>query len=143
MSESQPLVSVIIPAYHAAPYIAEAIDSVLGQTYQHIEIIVVHRDSGDGTDAVLKPYLSKKAILYIEQEGKGLSNARNLGIRRAHGEFIALLDADDIFLPEKIEKQVGYFEKHPHCDVCYSGAWHFMDGKPDMLLKLNYTYYSG
>ena len=117
MSKENPLVSVIIPAYNVAPYVAAAIDSVLAQTYQPIEIIVVEGNSKDGTRAVLEPYIEKKLITYLHQEGKGLSNARNIGIRQAKGEFVALLDADDIFLPEKIEKQVGYLIAHPDCDV--------------------------
>ncbi len=142
-SEGKPLVSIIIPAYNAAHYIAQAIDSALTQTYTNIEIIVAHRDSGDGTMAILEPYIAKKTIIYLAQDGKGLSNARNVAIRHARGEFITLLDADDIFLPERVAKQVEYFLAHPKCDVCYAPSWYFTDSKPKDLLKLNYAYYSG
>lgn len=143
MSESQPLVSVIIPAYNAAPYIAQAIDSVLAQTYPHIEILVAYRQSSDGTETVLQPYIATQKIICLTQEGRGLSNARNVAIRQARGEYIALLDADDLFLPERIVAQVEYFRTHPNCDVCYVDAWHFMHEQPEALLKLNYVYYSG
>jgi glycosyltransferase involved in cell wall biosynthesis len=143
MATEQPLVSVVIPAYNVGPYIAQAIDSVLAQTYTHTEIIVVAGKSTDNTLLALEPYINKKLIAYIEQPGRGLSNARNLGIRAAHGEFIALLDADDIFLPHKLEQQVGYLMTHPDCDVCYCDIWHFRNDAPEKLLKLNYIYYSG
>lgn len=139
----QPLVSVVIPAYNAAAYIAEAIDSVLAQIYKNIEIIVVEGDSTDGTKSVLNPYIEKKLITYMRQDGKGLANARNNAIRASHGDFIALLDADDVALPEKIEKQVGYLQSHPTCDICYCDFWYFNHAAPEKMLKLNYHYYSG
>jgi glycosyltransferase involved in cell wall biosynthesis len=139
----RPLVSVIIPAYNAGPYVAETIDSALAQTYKNIEIIVVEKDSADNTHEVLEPYIKKKLITYIHQDGKGLSNARNIAIKHSRGEFIALLDADDFFLPQKIEKQVAYLLQHPECDVCYCDFLQFYHGAPEKTLRLNYTYYSG
>jgi glycosyltransferase involved in cell wall biosynthesis len=123
----QPLVSIIIPAYNVAPYVGQAIDSALAQTYKNIEIIVVDDGSKDGTRSVLEPYIAKKLITYIYQNNKGLAAARNTGIKNSHGEFIALLDSDDLFLPEKIEKQVGYL----------------VADTPGILLNLKETYYSG
>ena len=137
------LVSVIIPAYNAAPYISEAIESVIAQTYPAVEIIVVDDGSTDATKDTVHAYWKEGKIIYIYQENKGLSAARNAGIRAAQGEYIALLDSDDIFLPSKIERQVAYLESHSACDICYCDIYHFYDHEPDRLLKLQYSYYSG
>ncbi len=137
------LVSIIIPTYNAAAYITDAIDSVLAQTYVNKEIIVVDDGSIDNTREVLSRYLITGKIKYIFQENKGLSGARNTGIKESRGKYIALLDADDFFLPEKIEKQVEYLELHPDCDISYCDLYHFHEDKPEDLLKLHYKYYAG
>lgn len=142
MTEKQ-LVSIIIPSYNAAGYIKEAVDSALAQTYENIEIIVVDDGSTDNTKEILAPYIKKRQIKYFYQKNQGLSAARNVAIKNSKGEYIALLDADDIFLPAKIEKQISYLENNHQCDVCYCGLYHFFDGVPDKLLKLDYRYYSG
>jgi glycosyltransferase involved in cell wall biosynthesis len=142
-SEDKPLVSVIIPAYNAGRYIKEAVDSALAQTYKNCEVVVVDDGSTDNTRQVLAPYIDAGKIKYIYQENKGLAGARNTGIKNSSGEYITLLDADDIFLPRKIERQVNFLEKHPECDICYCDLYHFYEDKPDQLLKLNYRYYSG
>ncbi len=95
-----PAVSVIIPAYNCSVYLPEAIESVLTQTYTDIEIIVVDDGSTDDTPEVVAPYLDR--IRYIRQSNKGLPAARNTGIRASGGEFVALLDGDDSWLPEKL-----------------------------------------
>lgn len=136
------LVSVIIPAWNAERYVREAVDSALAQTYRPVEVIVVDDGSTDGTKAALEPYIQKKKIHYIHQSNKGLSGARNTGIRVSRGTFIALLDADDVFFPEKIEEQVRHLKEHLDCDVSYCDLFHFWDGEPK-LLKLRYKYYSG
>jgi len=135
--------SVIIPSYNSSAYVRDAVDSALAQTYKDIEVIVVDDGSTDDTKQVLEPYIRGNKIKYIHQANRGLSGARNTGIKAAKGEYIALLDADDIFLPEKIEKQVAHLESHPECDVSYCDLYHFNDGEPNVLLKLNYRYYSG
>ncbi len=102
--DKNPLISVIIPTYNMAEYVGEAIDSVLSQTYKNIEIIIVDDGSKDNTREILKRYNS--CIKYIYQENKGLSAARNTGIRVSKGAFLAFLDADDMWLPEKLECQI-------------------------------------
>lgn len=139
----QPLVSVIIPTYNAASYIREAVDSALAQTYQNFEVIVVDDGSTDNTAEVLAPYIKEKKIIYIHQENKGLPAARNTAIKASHGEFVALLDSDDIFLPNKLERQVSYLMQHPECGVCYCEFTHFYEENPKKLFRLNYKYYSG
>lgn len=101
------LISVIIPTYNSGKFLAEAIDSVLCQSYKDFEIIIVDDGSVDNTKIVIEKYLKLPvSIKYIYQENKGPSGARNRGITEAKGEFIAFLDADDIWLPDKLELQI-------------------------------------
>jgi glycosyltransferase involved in cell wall biosynthesis len=106
-----PLVSVIIPAYNAGPYIAETLDSVLRQTHPHREIIVVDDGSTDDTLHRLEPY--RAAIRYIRQANLGVGAARNAGLRVASGDYIAFLDADDLWRPEKLALQLNVATRHP------------------------------
>ena len=103
------LVSVIIPTYNRGYCLCEAIDSVLAQTYTNIEIIVVDDGSTDSTEEILKKYGPE--IQYLWQENQGVSSARNLGIRAAKGEWIAFLDSDDEWLPNKLERQLEELRK--------------------------------
>lgn len=106
-----PQVSVIVPTYNSAQYISEAIDSVFNQTYEDWEIIVVDDGSTDNTKEVLRKYSSK--IGYFYQENKGPSSARNKGIKSAKGKYIAFLDADDMWMPEKLKLQMDVISKEP------------------------------
>lgn len=116
-----PKVSVIIPTYNRASMIIECIESVFNQIFTDFEIIIVDDGSSDNTEAVLRPYLDR--ITYIRQENKGNAAARNTGIEVAKGEFVAFLDSDDLWLPDKLEKQVRYLEDHPDIDmVCGNGV---------------------
>lgn len=128
---NQPRVSVIIPMYNASKYIAEALDSVIAQTYTNTEIIAINDGSTDGTDAVIKPYLGLNGFKYIEQENKGVSAARNQGLRAAEGELIAFLDSDDQWLPDKLEKQVAFLHTNSEVGLVHRNI-HFMDesGQP-------------
>ena len=137
------LVSLIIPAYNAGRYLNETISSVLAQTYHAIEVIIIDDGSTDDTATVLAQYKNKPRVRVIRQENKGVAAARNTALRVAKGEFIALLDADDIFLPNKIERQVAYLKSHPACDVCYCNILHFYDGEPEKTFQLQQNYYSG
>lgn len=128
--------SVIIPAYNAAPYIRETLDSVFAQTYPFFEVIVINDGSPDTPtlEEVLQPYLSR--ILYIKQENRGLSGARNTGLRAATGSMVALLDADDIWMPDYLKEQTGFLREHPEFDLVYCNARFFgesiYDGKEYM-----------
>ncbi len=141
--KSCPTVSVIIPAYNAVPYVTGAVDSALAQTYAQVEVVVVDDGSTDATAEVLRPYREAGKITYIYQKNAGLSSARNTGIRASRGEYVALLDSDDLFLPEKLLRQVGYLEAHPACGISYCGIAHFYEESPENMLHLDYTYYSG
>jgi len=137
----QPLVSVVIPAYNARLYIRETLDSVLAQTYPNIEVVVVDDGSTDDTPVILKEYL--KRIKVIRQENKGLSSARNAGILAARGELIAFVDADDLWLPQKIEKQVNLFEKDPQLGFAYTGISHFGPGSNRVRPCIRPKFYKG
>jgi glycosyltransferase involved in cell wall biosynthesis len=110
-AEGNPLVSVVIPTYNRANLVTEAIDSVFQQTYAHIEIIVVDDGSTDNTEQVLQLYLPD--IRYIKQLNGGPASARNAAMRVAEGDYIAWLDAVDLFDPDKIKLQVCFMEAHP------------------------------
>jgi glycosyltransferase involved in cell wall biosynthesis len=115
-----PNVSVIIPTYNRASMVIEAVESVLNQTYKDIELIVVDDGSTDNTEDVLRPYFGR--ITYIKQENRGNAAARNMGLKEAKGELIAFNDSDDLWVEDKLEKEVRYLEEHPDVDmVCGNG----------------------
>jgi glycosyltransferase involved in cell wall biosynthesis len=122
-----PLVSVIIPAYRVTPYISETLDSVLGQTFQDFEIIVINDGCPDTErlERVLQPYFPR--IHYMRQANGGPGGARNAGLSAARGEYIAFLDGDDQWLPEYLATQVAYLREHPEVDVVYADAEIFGD----------------
>ena len=105
MTADRAMVSVVIPSYNYGRYVTQAVECALNQTYQPLEVIVVDDGSTDDTRQRLTPYLDR--ISYVYQDNKGLSAARNTGIRHARGEWIALLDADDLWHPRKTEVQLG------------------------------------
>ena len=98
-----PKISVIIPTYQHADFLGDAIDSVLAQTYKDYELIIVDDGSTDGTREIVAAYGNQ--IKYIYQDNRGLSAARNTGILASKGEYIGLLDADDVWLPNKLEME--------------------------------------
>lgn len=126
-SGKAPLVSVITPAYRAAPYIAAALDSVLAQTVTDYEIIVVNDGSPDSEELekALEPYRDR--IVYLRQENQGVSAARNAGIRVARGEYLAPLDADDMWDPEHLAAQLAVLQADSSIDMVYADARIFGD----------------
>lgn len=126
-----PTVSVVIPAYNAAEYVAQAVRSVLAQTFTDWELIIVNDGSTDDTAERVVPFLSDPRILLYTQENGGPASARNAGIARSSGPFIALLDADDYWLPTKLEKQLAIMANWPDVGVCGNGRVHVSPlGKP-------------
>lgn len=107
------LVSIIMPSYNTAKYIAETVQSVLAQTYQDWELIIVDDCSTDDTDEVIKPFLCDSRIRYFKNEkNSGAAVSRNRALREAKGKWIAFLDSDDLWLPEKLEKQIAFMEEN-------------------------------
>lgn len=115
-------VSVIIPTYNSASLISQAISSVLGQTYDDYEILVIDDGSNDDTQERLKPYLGR--ISYFYQDNQERSAARNAGIARASGEYLAFLDADDYWLPRYLERQVINLNAHPEYALSRTWVYH-------------------
>lgn len=120
---SQPTVSVIIPAYNGADYLGETIQSVLNQTYQDFEIIVVNDVSTDHTTEVVKQFNDPRLIYLIHEQNKGLPATRNTAIRASRGELITLLDQDDLFHPEKLAVHVDFLNKHPDMGAIYNNRF--------------------
>jgi glycosyltransferase involved in cell wall biosynthesis len=124
--QDMPAVSIIIPTYNRAEYLEEAIRSVLTQTFRDFEIIVVDDGSTDNTPDVIKKFSSRE-IKYIFQENRGAGAARNAGVLGSSGRLVAFLDADDIWLPFKLETQIQALTDHPqarvvYCDMFFFGA---------------------
>jgi glycosyltransferase involved in cell wall biosynthesis len=121
------VVSVIIPAYNAAPFIKDTLDSVFAQTYPHYEVILINDGSPDTSalEQVLQPYDHR--IIYLKQENRGPSSARNTGLRAARGSLVACLDADDIWKPDFLEEQTRFLREHPEYDLVYCNAHFFGD----------------
>jgi glycosyltransferase involved in cell wall biosynthesis len=115
-----PRVSVILPVYNGERYLAESIESVLSQTYTAYEIVVVNDGSQDGSMEIVKRYIGSGRIKYVEQTNQGVANARNTGIFHSSGEFIALLDQDDAWLPDKLEKQIDFMDAHPEVALLHA-----------------------
>lgn len=117
-----PAVSVVIPAYNAAAFLEETLDSVRAQTFSSYEIIVVDDGSQDQTRAVAENYLARHGLkgLCIRQDNKKIAGARNTGLRACRAELVALLDHDDLWYPEKLAVVLEEFSRHPEADlVCH------------------------
>ncbi|MCC6300301.1 MAG: glycosyltransferase [Anaerolineales bacterium] len=117
------LVSVIIPAYNQAEFIGDAIQSVLDQTYQNFEIIVVNDASTDNTDEVVGRFKDNRLKYITHKENARLSATRNTAIRASQGGVLALLDADDIYHPEKLHAHVNFLTEHPEIGVSYNSRY--------------------
>lgn len=111
-----PLVSVIIPTFNRSHFLKEAIDSVLKQDFKDFELIVVDDGSTDDTEKILRSYAN--SLIFLSQENKGVSAARNSGIRISSGTFISFLDSDDLWLPQKLSIQVEFFTQNPSALIC-------------------------
>ena len=122
---SEPKVSIIIPTYNQSQYLEEAVESVLNQTYKNIEIIIVDDGSTDNTPEVIKSFDNK--IIYIQQKNKGASGARNTGIKKANGQYIAFLDSDDLWLKNKLEKQIKFIQNNPEIGLLGTGCYQMID----------------
>lgn len=146
--KDKPLVSVIMIFLNAEKFMEEAIKSVFAQTYDNWELLLVDDGSTDGSSAIAQRYSEKypKKVRYLEHDGhqnRGKSISRNLGISNSRGDYIALLDADDVFLPQKLEQQVEILESMPEAAMLYGRTHHWYswtdnpgDARLDYLQKL-------
>jgi glycosyltransferase involved in cell wall biosynthesis len=113
-----PLISCIVPVYNGEKYLAEAIESILTQSYQPLEVIIVDDGSTDETPQVVAGF--KDRVVYLEQSNRGPSATPNLGVSASQGDFVAFLDPDDLWHPEKLARQMACFEARPELDLCVS-----------------------
>jgi glycosyltransferase involved in cell wall biosynthesis len=136
--QAEPLVSVILIFLNAADFLREAIESVLAQTYPHWELLLVDDGSTDGSTEIAKRFASANSvrIRYFEHDGHqnlGMSAARNIGIRKAKGDYLAFLDADDYWLPNKLEVQTRILGSQPDAGMLFGSTkyWFSWSGRPE------------
>jgi glycosyltransferase involved in cell wall biosynthesis len=120
----QPTVSVVIPAFNSARYLREAIRSVLDQTHRVLELIVV--DDGSTDTSVVTASRFGAPVRVVRRAHAGIGASRNVGIAEAQGEFVALLDADDVWEPSKLARQLELFEAYPDLDIVFGGVEQFV-----------------
>ena len=123
MSETKVLVSIMMPAYNAENYIVSAIDSILAQTYENWELIVVNDGSTDRTGEILSEYKDDRIHVYT-QENRGEAAARNLALSKMNGQFLSFLDSDDKYLPDFLKTMVDYCINHPGVDAVYCDGYY-------------------
>ncbi len=140
-----PLVSILVNAYNAERYIAEALDSALAQVYKNIEVIVLDDHSTDRTSAIVQEYAAKdERVHYLKpQKRVGLVEGRNELLRVSRGEYLTYLDADDVYMPDKVEQEVDFLATHPEYALVYCNIIFFFDGVPEKTYRHRYTFYSG
>lgn len=120
MSKQIPAISVLLPVYNGAPYLTESIDSILSQTWQDFELIIINDGSRDESAEIIRSYRDPR-IRYFEQENVGLAATLNRGIGLARGQFVARQDQDDISLPQRFARQAEYLMQHSACGMV--GTW--------------------
>lgn len=142
MQLSLPLVSVIIPAYNAEAFIGQTLESVLSQTYKNIEVLVVDDGSQDKTPEIVTSFAERdRRVTLLQQQNKGVAAARNLAIEKSSGEYIAPVDADDIWYPLKLEKQVQcMLEADASVGLVY--CWATWIDEQGLIIEKNYRDYA-
>lgn len=130
----QGLVSIITPCYNGAKHVSDTIESVLKQTYSDWEMIIVDDGSTDNSAEIIKSYVDKdKRVKLFQQPNGGSASARNNGIRKAEGQYIALLDADDLWLPSFLEEQIDFMKKNK--TICVFSTRIFIDEQGNEILR--------
>lgn len=124
---SNPQISVLMPVYKTAPYLREAIDSVLAQTFGDFELIVLNDGSPDEAETIINSYTDERIVRYTGKTNVGLANILNIGIDMARGKYIARMDSDDISLPNRLQVQFDYLEQHPDIDLVSVAMQQFGD----------------
>ena len=131
--KSMPLISVVLPVYNVAPYIKEAIDSILNQTIQDFEVIVIDDYSTDNTLSIVEAINDSRIRIIKKSKNKGLIDSLNIGFKEAKGDYIARMDGDDINALNRFEKQLSVLQNNPEIKAC--GCWLQQFGKIDRVLK--------
>ncbi len=137
MSVKEPLISVVMSVYNVENYLSEAIESILNQTYKNFEFIIINDGSTDKSLKIIKNYQKEdNRIVIISRENKGLPYSLNEGIRKAKGKYIVRMDADDISLPTRLEKQVKFMENNPDIGISGSDIIEFGENVETSIRKL-------
>jgi glycosyltransferase involved in cell wall biosynthesis len=119
---TKPMISVLMPVYNASKYLREAIESILGQTYQDFEFLIVNDGSTDSSEKIIAEYAKEdNRIRCITQPNGGVASALNAGLEQAIGDYVVRMDADDVSYPRRLETLVRYMEGNPQVDICGSG----------------------
>ncbi len=145
---NQPFVTVLIPVYNAAMCVEEAILSILSQTYPHFELLLIDDGSTDNSLSIIKSITDNRIVLIALEKNQGLVNALNTGIDKAKGKYILRMDADDIALPNRIEKQVAFMESNEGCILCGTAFESFSEigrkvvvyPQQDMEIRFRFLY---
>jgi glycosyltransferase involved in cell wall biosynthesis len=138
----KPLVSVVIATYNMARFLPLALRSALGQNYENIEVLVIDDGSQDDTQAVMAPFRSDHRVRYVFQQNGGQASAKNHGIREARGEYVAFLDADDMWVPDKLERQMPLFLRSSAVGIVYSRFAYIDEAGRDLRIE-GYDLYRG
>ena len=131
-----PLISVIITVYNGENFLAQALNSVFGQSYKNIEVIIIDDGSTDGTAEVAKPYLGNGKTRYIRQENSGQGSGLNHGVRLARGDFLAFIDHDDEWDTYKLELQMDAFNRDPELDAVFTHMRNFFENEEAEKFKV-------
>lgn len=115
--------TVILPCHNGARWVSKAIESVLAQTWEHFELIIIDDGSTDNSRDEIAPYLSDNRVHYIHQSNRGFSGAINRGIEESKGDFVGFIGQDDLWMPNKLEMQVKYLNKHGHIDLVFANYY--------------------
>lgn len=132
-----PQVSILMPVYNTAPYLREAMDSMLSQTFTDFELIVLDDCSPDNAEEIIDTYDDSRIIRYRGEKNVGLSNVLNVGVGMAQGKYIARMDSDDISMPNRLKVQVDYLETHPEIDLVSVGMQLFGSKEEVWIRDLN------
>jgi len=124
--KANPKVSIIMPSYNRADYIVEAVESIQKQTYQNWELLIIDDGSTDDTGQVVRKIRDGR-IDYFSAGRIGMEEARNTGLKRASGDFIAFMDSDDLWIATKLEKQINSFKIYPEASFCLTGGYEFYE----------------
>ncbi|MEO8637388.1 MAG: glycosyltransferase [Candidatus Taylorbacteria bacterium] len=118
---TKPKITVLMPVYNGETYLGDAIESILGQTYLNFEFLIIDDGSTDRSAEIIRSYIDPRIFVLSNAENRGLVYSLNRGLQNAKGKYVARMDSDDICVPERLEKQITFMEKHPDIGIC--GTW--------------------
>jgi glycosyltransferase involved in cell wall biosynthesis len=131
----QPLVTIFMPVYNAESFLAEAIESILNQTFSDFQLLIINDGSKDASAQIIAHYVDRRIRVINHDKNMGLIASLNEGIALAKTKYLARMDADDISLPRRIERQIVFLESHPEIAACGTWAEEIVDGRPGQVIK--------